>query len=157
MVALRFRTDVMLDLLLVAVADLLLLSQLIHAELIGRLMSPAVAQSGPSAVGIASGALLVVGEPAAAEGPRFDGEDLLKGQPEVQIEDGIDDGVEGAVGVAEPGEYFEDDGRDAGLAESGHDVDAEERDPADQEDAHDDAQRDGRLVVRDVVAVLAGG
>lgn len=40
---------------------------------------------------------------------------------------------------------------DAGLAEGRHDIDAEEGHPADEEDAHNDAHSDGRLVVRDVV------
>lgn len=39
---------------------------------------------------------------------------------------------------------------DARLAEGGDDVDGEEGHPAHEEDAHDDADRDGRFVVRDV-------
>lgn len=53
-----------------------------------------------------------------------------------RVEDGVDDGVESGVGVAQPGEDLEGDVRDAGLAESCHDVDAEEGDPADEENAH---------------------
>ena len=41
--------------------------------------------------------------------------------------------------------YLEERGRDAVLAEPGNDVDDEKGRPAEQEDAHDDADRDGRL------------
>ena len=41
--------------------------------------------------------------------------------------------------------YLEERGRDAVLAEPGDDVDDEEGRPAEQEDAHYDADRDGRL------------
>ena len=43
--------------------------------------------------------------------------------------------------------HLEHGGRDALLAESGDDVDDEEGGPAEQEDAHDDADGDRRLVL----------
>ena len=70
---------------------------------------------------------------------------------ELRVEYRVDDGIESRVGVAQPGQHFERHARDAGLAEGGDDVDAEERHPAQQERAHDDADRDGGLVVGDVV------
>lgn len=79
------------------------------------------------------------------------GEDALEGFAELRVEDGVDDGIEGGVGVAQPREDLEGDVRDARLAEGRHDVDAEERHPADQEHAHDDAHRDGRFVVAHVI------
>ena len=88
---------------------------------------------------------------AAEDGPTSGGQDLVEGFTKFQVEDGVDDGVERTVGVAEPGQHFEDDGRDARLAESGHDVDAEEGNPADEENAHDDTERNGRLVIGDVI------
>lgn len=41
---------------------------------------------------------------------RLDRQDLLKGQPEVQVENGINNRIEGAVRVAEPSQYFKNDG-----------------------------------------------
>lgn len=55
-------------------------------------------------------------------------QDSLKRFPEFRVENGVDDGVEGGVGIAEPGEYFEGDVGDASFAEGGDDVDAEEGD-----------------------------
>lgn len=60
---------------------------------------------------------------------------------------GVDDGVHGGVDPAEPG----DDGADeflvldAAAAHAAQQVDHKERQPADDEDAHHDAQRLGRL------------
>ena len=87
----------------------------------------------------------------ADDGPAARGENLLKRLSKLEVEYGVDDGVERTVRIAEPGEHFEDDGRNARLAEGRHDVDAKERHPTDEEDAHNDAQRDGRLVVGHVV------
>ena len=66
---------------------------------------------------------------------------------ELPVEDGVDDGVHRRVDVTEPGEEGEDDGRNARRTEGADDVDGEERRPAEQEDAHDDAERDRRLVI----------
>lgn len=52
------------------------------------------------------------------------------------VEDGVNDGIEGGIGVSQPRQDLEGDVWDAGLTESRHDVDAEEGDPANQEDAH---------------------
>ena len=82
---------------------------------------------------------------AAAAAPLVTGQDLLEGQPEFQVEDGVDDGIEGRVGIAEPGEKLEDDGRDAGFAKRCDDVDAKEGHPTDEKNAHDDAQGNGSL------------
>jgi len=71
--------------------------------------------------------------------------------PELGVEYGVNDRVEGRVGVTQPCEYLEHDARYAGLAESGNYVHAEERHPAYQEDTHDDTHRYGSLVVRHVV------
>lgn len=78
-------------------------------------------------------------------------QDALEGLPKLRIEYRIDDGIERRIGVAQPGEDLERLAADAGLAERRHDVHAEEGHPADQEHAHDDAHRDGGLVVGDVV------
>lgn len=71
--------------------------------------------------------------------------------PKFGVEYRIDDGIKGGIGIAQPRQYFEGDVRDAGLAKGRDDVDAEERHPADEEDAHDDADRHGRFVVADVI------
>lgn len=63
-------------------------------------------------------------------------EDPLERLPELRVEDGVDDWVEGGVRVAQPGEDLEGDVRDASLAESGDYVYAEEGYPADEEYAH---------------------
>lgn len=78
-------------------------------------------------------------------------QDAFKRLPELRVEDGVDDRVEGRVAVAEPREYLEGDVRDAGLAEGRHDVDAEERHPAHEEHAHDDTHGDSGLVVAHVI------
>lgn len=78
-------------------------------------------------------------------------ENSLEGLAKLRVEDGVDDGVEGGVGVAQPRENLEGDVWDARLAEGRHDVDAEERHPADQEHSHDDAHCDGCFVVAHVV------
>ena len=83
--------------------------------------------------------------PRQAASPR---QHPLEGGAELLIENTVDDGVERAVEVSEPREHAECDGRDACRAEGADDVDGEERGPAQQEHAHDDAECDGRLVVR---------
>ena len=91
-----------------------------------------------------------------AAGP---GEHALEGVAEVAVEDAVDERIERAVEVAEPREDGEEDGRHARaagavVAEGGHQVDGEEGRPAEEEDAHDDSERHGRLVVGEQVAVL---
>ena len=83
-------------------------------------------------------------------------EDTHKRLAELDVEYGVDDGVEAAVAVAEPGERLEGEARHARLAEGGHDVDAEEGHVADEEDPHDDADRGGRLALGHVAAVAGG-
>lgn len=68
-----------------------------------------------------------------------------------RIENGVDDRIERRVRVAEPAQDFERLAGDARLAERRHNVDAEERHPADQEHAHYHANRDGRLVIGHMV------
>lgn len=75
------------------------------------------------------------------------GEDALEGLPELCVEDAVYDGVEGRVGVAQPGEDLEGRGGYAILADAEDDVDDKEGGPAEQEDPHDDADGDGRLVL----------
>ena len=65
-------------------------------------------------------------------------ENFLKSFTKFEVEDGIDDRVEGAVRVSKPCEAFEHDGRNAGLAEGRDNIYAEERYPADQKYSHDD-------------------
>lgn len=79
------------------------------------------------------------------------GEYAAERVPELRVEYRIDDRVERRVGVAEPREHFERGAGYARFAERRDDVDAEERHPAQQERAHDDAHRDGGLVVAHVV------
>lgn len=79
------------------------------------------------------------------------GEYAAERVPELGVEYRIDDRVERRVGVAEPREHFERGAGYARFAERRDDVDAEERHPAQQERAHDDAHRDGGLVVAHVV------
>lgn len=87
----------------------------------------------------------------AATPQPIDGEDALESRPELRVENRVDDRVEGRIRVAQPGEDLEGLTADTGLAEGGHDVHAEERHPADEEHAHDDADRDRGLMVGHVV------
>lgn len=87
---------------------------------------------------------------AAAPQP-IDGEDALEGRPEFRVEYRIDDRVEGGIRVAQPRQDLERLATDAGFAKRGHDVHTEERHPADEEHAHDDAHRDSRLVIGHMV------
>lgn len=84
------------------------------------------------------------------------GQDALEGVAKLLVEDRIDDRIEGRVRVAQPGEDLEGLSADAGLAEGGRDVDAEEGHPANEKDAHDYAHRDGRLVVGYVIRRTVG-
>lgn len=79
------------------------------------------------------------------------GEDALERLPELRVEYRVDDRVEGRIGVTQPREDLERDLRYARLAERRHDVDAEERHPAYEEDAHDDADGYGGLVIAHMV------
>ena len=78
-------------------------------------------------------------------------QDPAKSFPEFGVKYGVNNGIEGRVGVAQPCEYLEYNARYAGLAESGHDIDAEEWHPAYQKDTHDDPYRYGSFVVRHVI------
>ena len=82
------------------------------------------------------------------------GQDLLKCKPKFQIENRVDDWIESRVGVAEPCEEFEDDGRDARLAECGYNVDTEERYPADEENSHDDSKSNSSLFLHNMFLKL---
>lgn len=75
------------------------------------------------------------------------GQNPFECAPEFGVEDGINDGIESRVGVTQPGQDLEGGQGHAILAESGPDVDHEERGPAQQEDAHDDPDGHGRLVL----------
>lgn len=79
------------------------------------------------------------------------GQDAFKRLPKFGIEDGVDYGIEGRVGIPQPREYFEGYVGYAGLAEGRHDVYAEEGHPADEEYAHDDAHGDCGFVVAHVI------
>ena len=73
--------------------------------------------------------------------PPEEADDLLEGLPELVVEDGVDERVEGGVDVAEPrGEEEEGHARvDVGVgrleADGGDDVAGEEGDPAEEEAA----------------------
>lgn len=96
-------------------------------------------------------------------------QDLLERAPEVHVAPGVDDRVHGGVEVAEPRDHVDEHlgRRAARLAEREEQVDDEERQPADDEHAHDDAKRLGRLpllgqryallVLQQLVDVLADG
>ena len=81
-----------------------------------------------------------------------------EGPPVVEVEDGVDEGVEGAVDVAQPGDEVDESlGGTAAQAERQDDVHEEEGQPADDEDAHDDAEGAGRAALlrqRDPLALL---
>ena len=112
-----------------------------HARVLGRVV-------GHEAVAVAR--MHVAHFIAAA--PRVAGrQDALEGLPELAVVDGVDEWIEHRVRVAQPREDLERLSADAGLAEGRHYVDTEEGHPADEEDAHDDAHGDGRLVVGHVV------
>jgi len=94
-------------------------------------------------------------------------QDLLERPPEVHVAPGVYDRVDGRVEVTEPRDHVDQHlgRRTARLAEREEQVDDEERQPADDEHAHDDAQRLGGfallgqryalLVLQQLVDVLA--
>lgn len=94
-------------------------------------------------------------------------QDLLERPPEVHVAPGVYDRVDGGVEVAEPRDHVDQHlgRRAARLAEREEQVDDEERQPADDEHAHDHAQRLGGfalfgqryalLVLQQLVDVLA--
>ena len=67
--------------------------------------------------------------------------------PEVAVEGGVDDGIERRVGVADPEERRDDHRRRAHVGERMHDIPDEERQPANEERPHYDAERLRRLVL----------
>lgn len=75
----------------------------------------------------------------------------LKRVAKLLIIDRVDDGVKSGVGVAQPGKDLEPIAGYARLAEGRNDVDAKERDPAQEEGAHDDTYGDGGLMVGHVI------
>ena len=79
------------------------------------------------------------------------GENAPERQPELEIENGVNDWIKGRVWVAEPGEKFEDDWRNARLAEGSDNIDAKEWHPADEKCAHNNTESDGCFVIRDVI------
>lgn len=79
------------------------------------------------------------------------GEDFFERFPKLRVKNRVDDRIKGRVGVAQPRQYLEGDVRDARLAECSNDVDAKERHPTYEEDAHDDTYSDGGFVIADVV------
>ena len=77
-------------------------------------------------------------------------EDVREGVLEVPVGHDVDEGVQGGVEVSDPEEYRHHDVRTraVGVAADGHsEVPGEERQPAEQEGPHDDAQGDEGLVL----------
>lgn len=56
-------------------------------------------------------------------------ENSMKSFSELRVEDGIDDGIECAVGISQPGQDLEQSGWNAILAKTGDDIDDEEGSP----------------------------
>lgn len=79
------------------------------------------------------------------------GQNALESLSELRVENRVNNRIERGIRIAQPREYLEGDVRDARLAEGRHDVDAEERHPADEEHAHDDAHGYGGFVVAHVI------
>ena len=71
----------------------------------------------------------VVVRPSAAPAALLHRQDSAERVPEVRVEDGVDDRVEGRVGVAEPGQDLEGERRDALLADAVDHVHDEEGSP----------------------------
>lgn len=88
---------------------------------------------------------------------------VAEGFPEILIEVGVDKRIEGRIEIADPEKDFNDDvGTVAEVtAERDGHIPAEERQPAQHESSHNDAQRPGRLVLSSdllqVFAVFADG
>jgi len=72
-------------------------------------------------------------------------DDALEGEAEVVAEERVQTGVDGRVAVTQPEEDREDQRVDALDAERAHHVHREKGQPTQNEPAHDDAQRLGRL------------
>ena len=155
-------------LLLLRLLLLLIRSQEIHAELWVQLIGWSLRSDRPSTntttcptvlSRIASGAWVAlfvdVRETVTAVGSSFGRQDFLECQSEIEIENGINDGIKSAVGIAQPSEYLEHNRRDTCLAEGGHNVDTEKGNPTDEKHSHNDAQSDGRLVIGDVVIMVS--
>lgn len=79
------------------------------------------------------------------------GQNTFEGVAKFLVENRIDYWIEGRVRVAQPGEYLEGLSANAGLAKGGRDVHTEERHPAYQEHAHNDAHSHRCLVIRHVI------
>lgn len=77
----------------------------------------------------------------------FHVQDLLERPPEVHVAPGVYDRIDRGVQVAEPRDHVDErlGRRTARFAEREEQIDDEERQPADDEHAHDDAQRLGGL------------
>lgn len=85
---------------------------------------------------------------AARRGPAEAAEQSIEGPPEVRRENGVYDGVEQTVEVAQPEEHRQDEvaGRAGRPADGHHDGVQEEWQPAANEDARYDGQRLGGLL-----------
>ena len=88
--------------------------------------------------------------PAQQKGKSFspEAEDFTEGQSEILVGRGVDDGIKEAVGVAEPEEKRGEPPRDDQVRlahERTGQRQNEEREPAERESAHYDAQRSRRL------------
>ena len=70
--------------------------------------------------------------------------DAKEGEPELAVEDRVDERVQCRVAVAEPEEDGEDHRMDGEADQRRHEVGGEERQPADDERRHDDAEHNGR-------------
>ena len=83
---------------------------------------------------------------------------MLEGAPEVSVEQRVDERVQRRVDVADPEQNGDDDrrrfGAELAAAQRVVDVPREERQPAAQERAHDDAERFGRLVLASHLSTL---
>lgn len=93
--------------------------------------------------------LEVRGLPAAERAERAL-QGVLEGLPEVPVEVGVDEGIQGRIGVADPEQDRHDDvrtGTGLVVTERRRHVPDEERQPAEDERAHDDAEGAGGLVL----------
>lgn len=86
-------------------------------------------------------------EPLSSTAPPTPEENALEGPAEVSVEDGVDDGVERRVAVADPEEDGEDEHGDAAHAEGRGDVEDEEGQPAQNERRHHQAQHQRRATL----------
>lgn len=80
--------------------------------------------------------------------PLYPAEDPFEGPSEVMVENGVDDGVQGAIAVTEPKEELEEGGRHrAALADRGQRVGEEEWEPADDEDPNHHRQHESETLL----------